>query len=58
MTVRMKSCIAIAASVVIFTSCASNKKNRCNTCPKWDDRIEWTSQRAGHEEQYQSGGRP
>lgn len=58
MTVRFKSSIAVAIGIVILSSCASNKKNRCNTCPKWDDRIEWTSQSVGHEEEYQPGGRP
>jgi outer membrane biogenesis lipoprotein LolB len=44
--------------VVLLSACASNKKRKCNTCPKWEDRIEWTTQRAAHEEQYQPGSRP
>ncbi|MFN5295851.1 MAG: hypothetical protein ACK5BL_10000 [Flavobacteriales bacterium] len=44
--------------VVLLSACASNKKRKCNSCPKWEDRIEWTTQRAAHEEQYQPGSRP
>jgi hypothetical protein len=44
--------------MVALSACASNKKRRCNTCPKWEDRIEWTSQQVEHEEQHQSGSRP
>ncbi len=58
MTVRLKSCIAVMFGLIILSSCAANKKSRCNTCPKWDDSIEWTSQCEGHEEQHQPGGRP
>ncbi|MFY8137465.1 MAG: hypothetical protein ACOVMR_05145 [Flavobacteriales bacterium] len=37
----MKKAIFILALLgLIATSCASNKKNRCNTCPKWEDRVE------------------
>ncbi len=58
MTVKVKIGFAVMMAVVALSACASNKKRRCNTCPKWEDRIEWTSQQAEHEEQYQSGGRP
>jgi hypothetical protein len=44
--------------VLTLTACASNKKRRCNTCPKWEDRIEWTSHQPSNEEQHQSGSRP
>lgn len=55
---KLKIGILLLCSVMLMTACASNKKRRCNTCPKWEDRIEWTSQSAAHEEQYQPGGRP
>jgi hypothetical protein len=52
--------IVVGTWVVVFalSSCASNKKRRCNSCPKWEDRIEWTSQQGEHEEQHQPGSRP
>lgn len=58
MTVKVKIGFAVMIAIMALSACASNKKRRCNTCPKWEDRIEWTSQQAEHEEQHQSGGRP
>jgi hypothetical protein len=58
MNTRKMMAVWISVVVLLISSCASNKKRRCNTCPKWEDRIEWTSQCAAHEEQYQSGSRP
>lgn len=58
MTVKMKTGLALLTALVLMTACASNKKRRCNTCPKWEDRIEWTSQNGEHEEQHQPGSRP
>ncbi len=58
MNTRKQIVVMLGAVVLLLSACASNKKRRCNTCPKWEDHIEWTSQRAAHEEQYQSGSRP
>ena len=58
MTVKLKIGLAGMLIMVALSACASNKKRRCNTCPKWEDRIEWTSQQVEHEEQHQSGSRP
>jgi outer membrane biogenesis lipoprotein LolB len=58
MTVKVKIGFAVMMAIMALSACASNKKRRCNTCPKWEDRIEWTSQQAEHEEQHQSRGRP
>ena len=58
MNTRKVLAVWMSVVVLLISSCASNKKRRCNTCPKWEDRIEWTSQRAAHEQQYQSGSRP
>lgn len=45
----MKKVLFIAALAIVLMSCKANKKNRCNTCPKWDDRIEM-SEEVGIEE--------
>jgi hypothetical protein len=58
MTGKFKSGLILACCFMAMTACASNKKRRCNSCPKWEDRIEWTSQKAQYEEQHQSGSRP
>jgi hypothetical protein len=58
MTVKVKVGIAVVCVMILLSSCATNKKRRCNTCPKWEDHIEWTSQQVHHEEQCQSGSRP
>jgi len=58
MTVKLKIGIVVLLTILTLSACAANKKRRCNSCPKWDDRIEWTSQQGEHEEQYQSGSRP
>jgi outer membrane biogenesis lipoprotein LolB len=58
MTVNSKTGLVFLSVILVLSACASNKKRRCNTCPKWEDRIEWTSQQVNHEEQHQSGVRP
>lgn len=58
MTANMKIGFVLIMATFALTACATNKKRRCNTCPKWEDRIEWTSQSGEHEEQHQSGSRP
>jgi hypothetical protein len=58
MTGKLKIGLAILLTTVVLSACATNKKRRCNSCPKWEDRIEWTSQQGEHEEQYQSRNRP
>lgn len=40
----MKKVLLIASLVLVLAGCKANKKNRCNTCPKWDDRIEMTEE--------------
>jgi hypothetical protein len=58
MTGKLKTGLAVLTLALLLGACASNKKRRCNTCPKWEDRIEWTSQIGEHEEQHQPGSRP
>jgi hypothetical protein len=58
MTGKLKFGFILVCGILVMTACATNKKRRCNSCPKWEDRIEWTSQKAQHEEQHQSGSRP
>ena len=58
MNVKLKIVLVSLTTILALSACASNKKRRCNSCPKWEDRIEWTSQQGEHEEQYQSGSRP
>lgn len=58
MKMKMKYAVSVMFVVLTLTACASNKKRRCNTCPKWEDRIEWTSHQPSNEEQHQSGSRP
>lgn len=43
----MKKLLFLAAIIIVITGCKSSKKNRCNTCPKWDDRIELTQEVGG-----------
>jgi hypothetical protein len=58
MKLKAKSAVIVMLAVSTLAACATNKKRRCNTCPKWEDRIEWTSQQSVNEEQHQSGVRP
>ncbi len=58
MKVKRKMGFVVLLTILTLSACAANKKRRCNSCPKWEDRIEWTSQQGEHEEQYQSGSRP
>jgi hypothetical protein len=58
MTGKLKIGLALLLTTVALSACATNKKRRCNTCPKWEDRIEWTSQNEEHEEQHRPGSRP
>jgi outer membrane biogenesis lipoprotein LolB len=58
MTAKLKIAIVTLLTIFVLSACASNKKRRCNSCPKWEDRIEWTSQQGEHEEQHQFRSRP
>lgn len=48
----------LLAALTVSSGCRSHKKPKCNTCPKWEDRVDFTSQSEAHEEQYESGSRP
>jgi hypothetical protein len=40
----MKRFFLMLIILTVFSACKANKKNRCNTCPKWEDRIEMTGE--------------
>lgn len=41
---KILSIFCLLVVVVALGACKANKKNRCNTCPKWEDHLEWTGE--------------